>query len=526
MANIYTQSEAENYLRNQQRYQELKQTYADRSNTYLSNYNAGIGSVNEEYKTGKADIVNRFRSDLSQLGKSYSQQGAQLGRNFAQSMSEAFDSAQKQRSSFLSQSASIGSGQRQNIAGDLDVATTNAYDSYIQNYLRNRQQLDTTLKSDSETLDANRRSALSQLAANAQTAKENLAKEYNKLIEQDKKEIDEYEKEVAKEAENFVALANMPIEYLQYLWKNNPNLFNDDLLGRYTYLDENGARRLISREQMSSNFFDHDEDGNVFLSPAGRDFYSIVAYGLGDTGAALGFNDYMSENYNDLYQWATAANTYGDREFINRFGGNTNFDAVMGSLLGADIVANESYKAKSLDEDIYGPQINYDVGSQYNQNVSTKSVGSGDNINEVEVETRASPAGKSIESFLATEFYEDTVSDSDMGAVGSFVRDFFRPASAQPRNELFDYKYIADGGVDDFVVKMGDSDYKFRATNTNADSTILDDVTKAYGSITEKKIYKYDGIYYMGVKTSNGDMVLRKLKLKGKDTKDALKPKD
>lgn len=492
MANIYTQSEAENYLRNQQRYQELKQTYADRSNEYLSNYNSGIKSVNEEYRTGKADIANQFRSGLSQLGKNYGQQGSELGRNFTQSMSDAFDVARKQRSSFLSQSASVGSGQRQNIARDLDAVTTKAYDSYIQNYMKNKQLLDTNLKSGSEELKMNRDSAISQLETNAQNAKTSLANQYNKLIEQDSKEIEQIEKDVAKEAENFVAMANMPIEYLQYLWENNPDLFNDDLLGRYTYLDESGARQLISKEQMNSNFFDYDEDGNVSLSDVGKDLYSIIAYGLGDTGAALGFNDYMSENYNDLYQWATALNTYGDTEFVNSYGYTSNFDAVMGSLLGADIVAKESYNAKS-----------FDVGSQYNQNVNDKIVGKDDDANTVKVETRQSSKGTSIESFTDVEF---TAPDG----------------KAKNAAKGFEYKDIVDGKAETFTAKIGTEEYKFKATKKEAENDVLDDIVDAYGSIVEKKIYKYSGTYYLGVKNKDGKMVLRKLTLKGNKTKDAL----
>lgn len=494
MAVVYTQSEAENYLRKQSKYNELKQNYLDRNAGYLNDYNAGLKQINDELSTGKANLSEQFRTGLSQLGKSYSQQGSELGRNFTQSMSEAFDAAQKQRSSFLSQSASIGSGQRQSIARDLDVATTNAYDSYIQNYIKNKQLLDTNLKSGSEELKTNRDSVISQLEMNAQNAKTNLGNQYNKLIEQDNKKIEQIEKDVAKEAENFAALANTPVEYLQYLWENNPDLFNDDLLGRYTYLDESGVRQLMTGAQMDRSFFTYNEDGSKELTPEGKELYSIIAYGLGDTGEAFGFNDYIADTNKELYEWAIGLNKYGDNEFVNRQGYTSNFDAVMGSLLGSDIVASESYKASKSN-----------LGSQYNQNINEKT-SYDEEGNVYNVETRQSSKGTSIESFTNVEFTKPD-------------------GKAKNAAKGFEYKDIVEGKAETFTAKIGTEEYKFEATKKEAESDILDDIVDAYDSIAEKKIYNYSGTYYMGVKNKDGKMVLRKLKLKGNKTKKALNEK-
>ena len=428
MAIVFTEEQAGNYLRQQ------------------SNYKSAIDSIQKQFDT-------QFQSGLTDLGKSYGREGYTLGKDFTQSMSQAFDAAKQQRSSFLSQSSSIGSGQRQAMAIDLEQATMNAYDSYIQNYMLNKQNLEQNLRSGVASLESTK-------AEGVQKAQATL------------------EKDIGTEAANYAALANAPMEYLQYLWETDPTQFDtNDALSRYTYFDENGQRQLIDSAMLGSDFYQQRGDGYI-LTDAGKEFYNTMLYGMPTNT----FYNYLKSEKSDLYNWAIASNTYGDAEHVNAQGYSSNFDSVFGGILGADAVKAESYDTTQ--------------NKYRNKTYSGGDVESYENSLYGNVEQVKSSKGVTVLSLEGLTFKTNPGNDPMIG---------------------LEWDDVVDGEAENFQGYYTDKNgkkhiYDFKVLKDEADSATFADISNAFGKIENQRLYDYGGEMYMGVVDKDGVTHLRKVK--------------
>lgn len=442
MAIVFTEEQAGNYLRQQ------------------SGYKSSIDDIQKQYQTGVSQLNSQFQNGLIDLNKSYGIENYNLGRDFTQSMRQAFDAAQQQRSSFLSQSGTIGSGQRQAMAIDLEQATINAYDSYIQNYMKNKQNLEQNLKSAVASIESNKAKGLQTLFENAQNAQAAV------------------EKDVSIDAANYAAFANAPMEYLKKLWETNPDVFNDGVLNRYTYVDENGNRQLISSDELNSSFFEITDNG-MELTDSGKEFYQLMAYGLGNIGS---LDKYLQENNKDLYDWAIKSNVYGDTETVNQQGYSTNFDAVMSSLIGSDAVSTGSFD--STMEPKYRSKY---AGENVSVYENSKDFGTVKQVKSAKGVTISSPEGLQYSALLNWDDVKEYKDDK------------------AKKSENFKATYTDDSGV----TKV----YNLKVLKDEAESDVFADISNAFGKIEERRIYDYGGETYIGVIDDNGKSHLRKVKI-------------
>ena len=328
MAIVFTQQEANEYLRRQ------------------APYTNAIQSIDTQVEAGVKGINTSYQNALKDVNLNYGNNMYNLGLDLSQAMSDAFTTASQQRSSFLSQAPNLSVGQRENIEMNLENTMINAYDSYLKKYNESRQNLNLGFKSDVSKLQTNKASELLNLYED---------------VEKTQQVIDS---ELLNQSKNYAALANAPMEYLKKTWKDNLEVFKSGPLSKYTYF-ENGERKLISDLELNSIFFEDTENGKV-LTDAGKEFYGTILYGLGDGS----FDEYLKSSDLKLYEWAIDSNVYGDSAYKNPQGYSSNFDAVFGALGLSDIVSSGRYDTtNSIFKSKY--EDSYDT-SYVNKNVMTR----------------------------------------------------------------------------------------------------------------------------------------------------------
>lgn len=199
--------------------------------------------------------LNRLRS----LGALQQQYGGE--------MNTAFVSAQQQANAI--QASNLGQGYK-DLALEQNEATLNeAFESYKANYLANESQI-------------------------------------NQSAQQATGEIDAL---LSTQAQNMADYTNAHYEYLQWLYKNNPDAFaNDANFAKYV---KDG--QLISTEELSAGLFDIDPiTGTGPLNERGVDFFKQMENAGLALGAGNSFADYLlsSERGRKLFDWAVAADPY------------------------------------------------------------------------------------------------------------------------------------------------------------------------------------------------------------------------
>ena len=316
MAIVFTQQEANEYLRRQTPYTNM------------------IQGIDAQVEAGVKGINTSYQNALGDVNLNYGNNRYNLGLDLSEAMSDAFTTASQQRSSFLSQAPNLSAGQRESIEMNLENTMINAYDSYLKKYNDSRQDLNLSFKSDVSKLQTSKASELLNLYED---------------VEKTQQTIDD---ELLNQSKNYAALANAPMAYLKKTWEDNPEVFESGPLSKYTYF-ENGERKLINDLELSSKFFKDTENGKV-LTDAGKEFYGTILYGLGDGS----FDEYLKSSDLKLYEWAVGGNVYGDPTYKNLQGYSSNFDAVFGALGLGDIVSDGKYDTtnpifKSNYEDSY-----------------------------------------------------------------------------------------------------------------------------------------------------------------------------
>lgn len=221
------------------------------------------------------------------------------------------------RTAMLNKGAIVGSnlitGNKQNAMLDNELALSQAYDSYLQNY----------------------RSGMEQVAQNTSAAR-------NVVTSQ-----------LMNQAENTVKYANSHIDYLYALWDKYSNgelkgdFFNDITFANFmknasnedgtpaTNEDGTPVMELINRNELNDILYETvigpDGTPTTQLTAAGVAFFDNMEHNqlLGE----YSFGDYLSETDAELYDWATSENLYNYAP--NRFGKSTN-DATFRTLVGQE----------------------------------------------------------------------------------------------------------------------------------------------------------------------------------------------
>lgn len=206
----------------------------------------------------------------------------------------------------------------------IDQYNTASADAYVA-YLRNRNAIENsaivgagkqTLLQDNElALQEAYNSYRSQLAeGSAQVAS---------AEEESKAAISEALEEQAQYTADY---ANAHWDYLEQLYydymQGENTVFDSDLWNKYVVqepvLDAEGnptfddqgnpitEGRIMTREELASTLY--DANGNLTL--AGVDFYDQIENAIAQGGTGMSWGDYLAENNEDLYNWASSYNPY------------------------------------------------------------------------------------------------------------------------------------------------------------------------------------------------------------------------
>lgn len=196
-----------------------------------------------------------------------------LIRNYGTIMGEAYKASKANQSAILG--SNLGQGYKQAALDENQLALEKAYDSYMSQYLSDQQALNKGV--------AQERAALNQ--------------ELNTL------------------AQRTADYGNAHFDYLQALWDKH----KDDKLGFNPFAQENFSRYVNNTYDddgniVSSNIKSIGEmEGIVFdkngnLTQAGIDFFDMLEHD--DILSNYSFSDYLRENDEELYNWATSENQY------------------------------------------------------------------------------------------------------------------------------------------------------------------------------------------------------------------------
>lgn len=299
---IMTQSSAEEYLKNKNRY---SQTYKNIENQLLQ----GIGQLEQQY-------ANTINSGLSRYGEN----AFYAGKDFTQNLASIYDDVAQQRYNLIT--SDIGSSMRTKELTDLETVAGRAYDTYLQNYMTNKDAVD--LSSIRTSAEAARYQGLESLYQNAS----DLASQVTESLE--------------SEAKNYQTLYNAPREYLQYLVDNDLINYNTPGFEKYfdkSYSDGELVTSIKSPEALDSLFYNFDESGNVSgLSDFGKDFYNQMLYGSSDIPGAESFFGWLNANDSDLYNWAITTSPYNTN--------TTNLGDVFGQLGLGNMINKGTYTPK------------------------------------------------------------------------------------------------------------------------------------------------------------------------------------
>ena len=190
-----------------------------------------------------------------------------LQRQYGGEINTAFASAQQQANAI--QASNLGQGYK-SLALEQNEATLNeAFESYKANYLANEAQI-------------------------------------NQSAQQATSEIDTL---LNTQAQNMADYTNAHYEYLQWLYKNNPDAFANDV--NFAKYVKDG--KLVSTEELSAGLFDIDPmTGTGPLNARGVDFFKQMENAGLVLGAGNSFADYLlsSERGRKLFDWAVAADPY------------------------------------------------------------------------------------------------------------------------------------------------------------------------------------------------------------------------
>lgn len=226
-----------------------------------------------------------------------------LTQDYAKDVSDAYASSFRQMGAI--NNSSLGQGFKEDAIADLDLALSEAYDSYRRNYLSN----------------------VSTVQQNSEEARLQID---NTLLQ---------------EAENYSNLQNSIYPYLQQLYDRSQGLndyeldlnlqkrFNEDpswskyLVDVKDEEDNVVSKRLMTEQELYERNFDMDANGSGMINKSGIDFYDQMLNQLSQEHEGYGYYEWLSKENPELYDWALSKNNYNYTESGTNLG---TFKTLMG----------------------------------------------------------------------------------------------------------------------------------------------------------------------------------------------------
>ena len=266
------------------------------------------------------DINKAYGGMVTDLSIAAQQQGNAALQDFSDSIANAYDASLRQRNQVLG--TNLGQGFKNNLLEENDLALESAYNAYLQKYMSENANIGS-----------------------------NLVKNVGGIYESAKKDIKDVDEKLMLQAQYTADYLNAHYDYLQYLYKKNPDFFASDSMQDYVNREFEGGELQVtglkSMDEIRNSMVVQSEDGGWELSDRGRDFFSQVqALGYGDD-AGTTFADYLYETNSELYDWSASDNQY-DATFTDSFGRATNRTGALGSIgLGENgVIKDTGYEWK------------------------------------------------------------------------------------------------------------------------------------------------------------------------------------
>lgn len=213
------------------------------------------------------------------------QQISELQQDYSKDMANAYASAYNQNTAIAS--SNLGQGYKLSAMESIDDALAKAYETYRSNYLQ----------------------GVSEAESYASKAAEGVTEALD------------------TQTENTQTMLHKPYEYLTWLREQyaegdeEKDIFLNDLLWkRYTKdeLDEKGNatgnKVLMSWDDLQAKMY--DSEGN--LTDYGTEFYDTMLNKMSVEQPSLGFNKWLAENDEKLYDWFASTNPYDYSSYDNR----------------------------------------------------------------------------------------------------------------------------------------------------------------------------------------------------------------
>lgn len=277
-------------------------------------------SIKEELRSANKDYLGRnaWNQAFSQVGLQEQLATDYLSTSYDQSLKDAYASALQNRQSIYG--GNLGQGFRQMALSENEAALQQAYQSYRQNFLQGKSEVQNTS-----------RQSVSQLNAS-----------------------------LAQDAGNMAKMANYVFEYLPYLYKNNEELFSSNaLLGRFAQRDENGIITGVKGlSELQKGMF----DDTGALNESGIDFVNFITkYGANGELGNNTFSQYLYDKDPALLEWMNSGDRFGS--------GKTNM-SLFNEILGVDSGKYVFDKSSLTEDQIAGIANQYNT--TYNNLVTSK----------------------------------------------------------------------------------------------------------------------------------------------------------
>ena len=237
--------------------------------------------MRQQYKGYETQMNKLYQSLYSGANLAAQGQLEDLQYDYAKAMGQAYSQSRQQEQSIWG--SNIGKGYKEQYMAETSDALRGAYDQYRAKYLASRDSVEEQRQSNVESI------------WKSQVSQEQAMKDY---------------------AANLSKMYNYGQKYLDYLYKNNEDLFQSPEWSRWLKetTDEQGqtTQELYQSANEFNKLLTTIENGDTVLSETGREFFDqILNYDFAGVDAKS-YAEWLAETDPELFEWSTGTTGIGD----------------------------------------------------------------------------------------------------------------------------------------------------------------------------------------------------------------------
>lgn len=237
--------------------------------------------MRQQYKGYETQMNKLYQSLYSGANLAAQGQLEDLQYDYAKAMGQAYSQSRQQEQSIWG--SNIGKGYKEQYMAETSDALRGAYDQYRAKYLASRDSVEEQRQSNVESI------------WKSQVSQEQAMKDY---------------------AANLSKMYNYGQKYLDYLYKNNEDLFQSPEWSRWLKetTDEQGqtTQGLYQSANEFNKLLTTIENGDTVLSETGREFFDqILNYDFAGVDAKS-YAEWLSETDPELFEWSIGTTGIGD----------------------------------------------------------------------------------------------------------------------------------------------------------------------------------------------------------------------